>query len=77
MGKPKFEQVTPILSVRDVDASIAYYLEKLGFEESWHWGHPTTFGGVSRDNIEILFCKERRVSRGLRKSQLSAQPAGS
>jgi hypothetical protein len=57
MGKPKFEQVTPILSVRDVGASIGYYLDRLGFEESWQWGHPPTFGGVSHNNIEIFFCK--------------------
>jgi catechol 2,3-dioxygenase-like lactoylglutathione lyase family enzyme len=31
---PTFEQVTSILCVRDVDASIAYYTEKLGFD----WG---------------------------------------
>ena len=43
---PKFDQVIPILNVSDVSASLAFYTEVLGFEESWHWGHPPTFGGV-------------------------------
>ena len=43
---PKFDQVIPILNVSDVSASLAFYTNVLGFEESWHWGHPPTFGGV-------------------------------
>jgi catechol 2,3-dioxygenase-like lactoylglutathione lyase family enzyme len=30
---PKFEQITPILRVRDVEASIAYYTKRLGFTD--------------------------------------------
>jgi catechol 2,3-dioxygenase-like lactoylglutathione lyase family enzyme len=29
---PKMQQITPILRVRDIEASIAYYSEKLGFD---------------------------------------------
>jgi uncharacterized glyoxalase superfamily protein PhnB len=61
---PTFEQVTPILCVRDVDASIAYYTEKLGFDDHWCWGEPTSFGGVRRDGFEIQFCKDGQGSPG-------------
>jgi catechol 2,3-dioxygenase-like lactoylglutathione lyase family enzyme len=61
---PTFEQVTPILCVRDVDASIAYYTEQLGFADHWCWGEPTSFGGVRRDGFEIQFCKDGQGSPG-------------
>jgi catechol 2,3-dioxygenase-like lactoylglutathione lyase family enzyme len=61
---PRFERVTPILSVSDVDASIAYYQDKLGFADHWHWGDPVAFGGVSRDEIEIFFCRDAQGSPG-------------
>ena len=54
---PKFDQVIPILNVSDVSASLAFYTEVLGFEESWHWGHPPTFGGVCSGDQEIQFCE--------------------
>jgi uncharacterized glyoxalase superfamily protein PhnB len=60
----KFEQVTPILCVRDVDASIAYYTEQLGFDDQWRWGEPTAFGGVRRDGFEIFFCKDGQGNPG-------------
>ncbi len=54
----EFQAVKPILSVRDVDASIAYYVDKLGFEFAWCWGEPTGFGAVRVGDFEIYFCKE-------------------
>jgi hypothetical protein len=55
---PKLEYVTPILCVADVTASIAYYRERLGFETTFTWGEPATFGGVRRDGVEVMFCHE-------------------
>ena len=55
---PKLESVKPILAVHDVEASIAYYMERLGFTSCWGWEQPPTFGGVRRDGIEIFFCKD-------------------
>jgi uncharacterized glyoxalase superfamily protein PhnB len=61
---PKLERITPIFAVHDVEASIAYYLERLGFTNCWRWEEPPTFGGVSRDDIEIFFCKDCQGSAG-------------
>jgi catechol 2,3-dioxygenase-like lactoylglutathione lyase family enzyme len=53
-----FHQAVPILNVRDVEASIAYYTEQLAFTDSWRWGSPPGFGGVSRDQVQVFFCKD-------------------
>jgi catechol 2,3-dioxygenase-like lactoylglutathione lyase family enzyme len=60
----KFEKSNPILYSRDVKASIRYYTEVLGFENSWEWGEPTDFGGIVKDDVEIFFCLNGQGSPG-------------
>ncbi|NOT74210.1 MAG: bleomycin resistance family protein [Cyclobacteriaceae bacterium] len=52
----KFEKSNPILYSTDVKRSIRFYTEILGFEDSWEWGNPVDFGGISKDGVEIFFC---------------------
>jgi len=49
-----FEGVTPILRVRDIDASIAYYIEKLGFRVNWKFPY---FADVARGKCSIFLSK--------------------
>ncbi len=58
----RFELVVPILVVKDIVASIAYYVDKLGFEKKWDWGDPTDFACVARDQVE-LFLSAQHESR--------------
>ena len=53
----KFESLIPILYSADIEKSIAYYMEKLAFENNWIWDGEKTFGGVSKGCVEIFFCK--------------------
>jgi catechol 2,3-dioxygenase-like lactoylglutathione lyase family enzyme len=46
-----FEGVTPILRVQDVDASIDYYVHKLGFKLDWRGPY---FASVSRGRCHIF-----------------------
>jgi catechol 2,3-dioxygenase-like lactoylglutathione lyase family enzyme len=60
----KFDTVIPILYSSDIPRSISYYTGKLGFDSKWEWDQPPTFGGVSRDCIEIFFCKDAQGQPG-------------
>jgi catechol 2,3-dioxygenase-like lactoylglutathione lyase family enzyme len=53
---PKVKQIIPILNVRDVAASLTFYVDVLGFDRPWHWADPPTFGGVRAGDSEIQFC---------------------
>jgi catechol 2,3-dioxygenase-like lactoylglutathione lyase family enzyme len=59
-----FEKSVTILYSRDVTRSIAYYTEKLGFDQSWEWDTPATFGGISKGTVEVFFCKENQGNPG-------------
>ena len=55
MAEPgiRCEKVIPTLAVGDVDAAIRYYVDRLGFEESWRWGEPPVHASVLLDDIEV------------------------
>jgi ankyrin repeat protein len=60
----RFEAAIPIFNVRDVSASIAYYVEKLGFRKEWDWGMPPTFGCVQRDQVRLFLCARAQGGPG-------------
>jgi catechol 2,3-dioxygenase-like lactoylglutathione lyase family enzyme len=45
------KSVVPILFVRDVPASAAFFQQKLGFEIDFLYGEPPYYGSVSRDAV--------------------------
>ncbi|GAA0551982.1 catechol 2,3-dioxygenase-like lactoylglutathione lyase family enzyme [Rhizomicrobium palustre] len=50
-GEPLFRGVVPILMVRDVSASAAFFETKLGFICDFLHGEPPFYGAVSRGNV--------------------------
>ena len=59
-----FECVTPILNVKDLHASMDYYVQKLGFEKQWDWGDPPDFGCVKRGKVSIFLCQSGQGQPG-------------
>jgi GNAT superfamily N-acetyltransferase len=53
-----FKKSVPIFYSEDVSRSIDYYSQVLCFEHHWKYDDPPTFGGVSKDLVEIFFCKD-------------------
>ncbi len=54
MKTATFREINPVLAVRNVDAAIRYYTEKLGFRVSFQ-DCPTDpkYAGVRRDTVEL------------------------
>jgi GNAT superfamily N-acetyltransferase/uncharacterized glyoxalase superfamily protein PhnB len=53
-----FKHSVPILYSENVRRSLDYYTQVLGFGSKWEWDDPPTFGGVSKDLVEIFFCEK-------------------
>ena len=58
----RIENIQPILSVKDMNASRHFYKDILGFEEAV-WG-TDDFTSVNRDNAGIYLCKEGQGNPG-------------
>ena len=73
----KVKAVTPILNVRDVPASLAWF-EQLGWFRSFTWNEhggiegaadgnehgPANFAGVSSGEAQVFLCRDGQGSRG-------------
>jgi catechol 2,3-dioxygenase-like lactoylglutathione lyase family enzyme len=58
----RIENITPILSIRDMAASRQFYMEKLGFREA-EWGDDN-FTSINRDNRGLYLCKGEQGNPG-------------
>ncbi|HSI71938.1 MAG TPA: GNAT family N-acetyltransferase [Fimbriimonas sp.] len=46
---------TPIFAAADILSTLEYYKSVLGFESTWTWGDPATFGSASGGGVTIMF----------------------
>ncbi|HWD38381.1 MAG TPA: GNAT family N-acetyltransferase [Fimbriimonas sp.] len=53
---------TPIFAVSDVEETIRYYKDVLGFESSWLYGEPPTFGAAQWGKVSIMFGLEPELA---------------
>ncbi len=61
MTVAKLAGVTPILKVKDLAASLAYYTGSLGFAVNWQTGN---FGSVSRDRCSLMMTEDAQGHAG-------------
>ena len=53
MPTPQFQQVYPVLPVRDLDRAIHFYVERLGFQLTFRDGTPGNYAGLRRDAVVL------------------------
>ncbi len=59
--------VSPVLVVSDVNASVAYFKDVLGFDVMFTFGEPTEYGATTRGDVQIHLSKDYlggRVGKG-------------
>lgn len=57
MPNAKITSSAPVLLVKDILASAAYYRDKLGFSEQNLYGEPTNFAIIRRDGISLMLAQ--------------------
>jgi catechol 2,3-dioxygenase-like lactoylglutathione lyase family enzyme len=53
MAEARFQAVTPILQVDNLQRGIKFYTDVLGFKLAWTWGDPPDRASLCRDAVEI------------------------
>jgi predicted enzyme related to lactoylglutathione lyase len=61
----EFDGAVPIFNVKNLAASMEYYINKLGFEKKWDSGKPPTFGCVGRGKALIFLCEGAQGRPGM------------
>jgi len=55
----EFTGIFPILPAGDLEATLDYYRDRLGFSVHWRWGDPPVRAGVRRDGVELQLDADR------------------
>jgi catechol 2,3-dioxygenase-like lactoylglutathione lyase family enzyme len=84
LPKPVLVGVEPQLFVSSLDASFAYYTEKLGFDVAFSYGDPPFYGQVARDGVKLnlrqvegpVFDARLRENEGLLSASITLDDAG-
>ena len=71
----RVDTTTPILNVSDLAATFAWF-ERFGWERSFDWGEPPTFGGVRFGECEIMLCEGAQGGHGRGASATTFGPDG-
>ncbi len=53
---------TPIFACADLEATMAYYRDVLGFRIDWTYGEPANFGSASRGGVTIMFSQHHELA---------------
>jgi uncharacterized glyoxalase superfamily protein PhnB len=62
MHSPKLSHAVPFLPVRNLQETISFYSEVLGFKDIWEWGDPVTDARVRRDDLSLLFTQDEEAA---------------
>jgi ribosomal protein S18 acetylase RimI-like enzyme len=57
---------TAIFACADVEATLAYYRDVLGFANTWKWDDPPTFGGASHGGVSLMFSLQPELAGKVR-----------
>ena len=63
----KFLKPLPHLPVKNLQATLDYYKNQLGFADEWTVGG--TDGGIRRDNLRLLFVEDRDFANDINNSK--------
>lgn len=61
--RPRVQATTPCLIVSDLNRSIAFYRDMLGFREPAVWGEPPSFGMLHRDGFDLMLTLTANAER--------------
>jgi catechol 2,3-dioxygenase-like lactoylglutathione lyase family enzyme len=60
--RPSIRATVSILACTDIESTVAFYVEKLGFVREWTWGEPPGDAGIRRDEIQIFFMTKPEIA---------------
>ena len=64
MQHATLQKLIPALPVENVNLTVDFYCNKLGFSHPWFYGDPAaTDGGCRRDDVHIMFCLDAEKAK--------------
>jgi uncharacterized glyoxalase superfamily protein PhnB len=66
----KIHTVVPVIGTDNIEETLTYYTQVLGFEFDFKYGNPVDYAGVKSGDAEIYFTREETLSKVLKLNQI-------
>lgn len=68
--KTTIHSAVPVIATDDIQKSLSYYADVLGFERDYTYGEPPVFAGVKSGDVEIYFTYSPEYSNLIKNKNL-------
>jgi len=65
-----YTNAVPVICTADVEATVLYFEETLGFEQQWIWGNPPVYAGLKAGAAEIYVSLDPGMAAAVRDREL-------
>jgi uncharacterized glyoxalase superfamily protein PhnB len=66
----KYKNSVPVVSTADVQSTVDYYTQTLGFNKHFMFGEPPVYAAVERDGVLLYVAQDVPLASALKKSGL-------
>lgn len=71
--KTTIHSAVPVIATNDIQKSVAFYTDVLGFDFDYIFGEPPVFGGVKSGDVEIYFTHSPDYSNLIKTKHLTPE----
>jgi catechol 2,3-dioxygenase-like lactoylglutathione lyase family enzyme len=68
---PTLISAVPWIVCTDLEETLSFYEERLGFVREWSWGNPPTDAGMIRDGVRLYFNHNPQLARLMQGAEIS------
>jgi uncharacterized glyoxalase superfamily protein PhnB len=69
----KIHSAAQVIGTDDIEKSLSYYINVLGFSFDFKYGDPTVYAGVKSDQAEIYFCDSPAQAHVVKEKKLAPE----
>ena len=66
----KIHSAVPVIGTDNIEKSLKYYIEVLGFTLDFKYGDPPVYAGVKSGEAEIYLTNDPHLAKGIKESKL-------
>jgi uncharacterized glyoxalase superfamily protein PhnB len=63
----------PVVSTNDIEKSLLYYIETLGFEVDFKYGDPVVYAGIKSNEAEIYFSLDIEMINAIKERNINPE----
>jgi uncharacterized glyoxalase superfamily protein PhnB len=71
MALDNYSSAVPVIGTADVENTVRYFEQTLGFKQQWIWGDPPVYAGVKAGGALLYITHDPDLAMAIRERQLS------